>query len=96
MLFYVPPDDAALPIFPLSNVVLFPAIQTPLHIFEARYRQMVEHALAGDRRIGMVTVEPERVLDMSGDPPVFAIGSAVSVPCTRCARSPTARRPPRK
>jgi Lon protease-like protein len=66
----------SLPIFPLSNVVLFPLLQCPLHIFEPRYRQMSAHALAGDRHIGMVTVRPEGLPDMAGDPPVFATGCA--------------------
>jgi hypothetical protein len=65
-----------LPLFPLSNVVLFPRIQCPLHVFEPRYRQMVEHALAGDRRIGMVAVRPEHAHEMAGDPPVFPVGCA--------------------
>ena len=68
------PSPEALPLFPLSNVVLFPGVQTPLHIFEPRYRQMTEHALAGGRRIGMVAVRPEAVDAMPGDPPVFPVG----------------------
>ena len=34
-----------IPLFPLPNVVLFPSVFLPLHIFEPRYRQMVEDAL---------------------------------------------------
>jgi Lon protease-like protein len=67
-------DVAELAIFPLSNVVLFPRVQTPLHLFEPRYRQMAEHVLAGTRRIGMVAVPPEHVAGMPGDPPVYPIG----------------------
>ena len=63
-----------LPLFPLANVVLFPGVQTPLHIFEPRYRQMTEHALAGEGRIGMVAVRPESLDAMPGDPPVFGVG----------------------
>ena len=37
------------PIFPLPNVVHFPHLLLPLHIFEPRYRRMVEDVLAGDR-----------------------------------------------
>jgi Lon protease-like protein len=41
-------------IFPLANVVLFPGIQVPLHVFEPRYRQLTAAALDDDRLIGMV------------------------------------------
>ena len=47
-----------LPLFPLPNVVLFPNVFLPLHIFEPRYREMVADALAGDRMIGMVLLRP--------------------------------------
>ena len=47
-----------IPIFPLPNVVLFPNVFLPLHIFEPRYRAMVADALAGDRIIGMVLLQP--------------------------------------
>jgi len=65
-----------MPLFPLSNVVLFPEARVPLHIFEQRYRQMMEAALEGDRAIGMVTVLPDRQDDMGENPPVFPIGCA--------------------
>ena len=65
-----------LALFPLSNVVLFPRVRTPLHVFEPRYRQMTEHALVGDRRIGMVVVHVDHVAEMAGDPPVYPIGCA--------------------
>ena len=41
-----------LPVFPLT-VVLFPGTPLPLHIFEPRYRQMLDDCLAGDRRFGI-------------------------------------------
>ena len=34
-------------LFPLPNLVLFPAVIQPLHIFEPRYRQMAADAVAG-------------------------------------------------
>jgi Lon protease-like protein len=68
------PVREKLPLFPLANVALFPRVQTPLHVFEPRYRQMTEHALAGDRRIGMVVVRPEHLERMAEDPPVFEVG----------------------
>jgi Lon protease-like protein len=36
----------SIPIFPLPNVVLFPNVFLPLHIFEPRYRQMIAESLA--------------------------------------------------
>jgi hypothetical protein len=63
-----------LPIFPLPNVVLFPNVFLPLHIFEARYREMVADALASDRMIGMALLRPGWERDYEGRPPVYAIG----------------------
>jgi Lon protease-like protein len=40
-------------LFPLPNVVLFPHVILPLHIFEPRYRQLTEDALDGD---GLMTI----------------------------------------
>jgi len=63
-----------LPIFPLPNVVLFPNVFLPLHIFEARYREMVGDALKSDRLIGMVLLRPGWQRDYDGRPPVYPIG----------------------
>jgi Lon protease-like protein len=65
-----------LPIFPLPNVVLFPNVFLPLHIFEPRYRTMVSDALRGDRIIGMVLLRPGHEGEYEGRPPVFPIGCA--------------------
>jgi hypothetical protein len=72
-------DAQVLPIFPLSNVVLFPHVKTPLHIFEPRYRAMTEHALTGDRRIAMVLVRPDHLSEMAGDAPVYPVGCAGTI-----------------
>ena len=64
----------AIPIFPLPNVVLFPNVFLPLHIFEPRYRQMTAESLAGDRIIGMVLLRPGYEPDYEGAPPVYATG----------------------
>jgi uncharacterized protein len=66
----------AIPIFPLPNVVLFPNVFLPLHIFEPRYRQMVSDALDGDRIIGMVLLRPGWEADYEGRPSVYPIGCA--------------------
>src|SRR5579862_9504447 len=65
-----------IPIFPLPNVVLFPNVFLPLHIFEPRYRRMVDDALNGDRIIGMVLLQPGWERDYEGRPPVYPIGCA--------------------
>ncbi len=65
-----------IPIFPLPNVVLFPNVFLPLHIFEARYRQMVDEALKGDRIIGMVLLRPGWQGNYEGRPDVYQIGCA--------------------
>jgi Lon protease-like protein len=63
-----------LPIFPLPNVVLFPNVFLPLHIFEPRYREMVADALDSDRMIGMVLLKPGWEHEYEGRPPVYPIG----------------------
>ena len=42
------------PLFPLTGAILFPRSHLPLHIFEERYRAMVEDAMAGPGRIAMI------------------------------------------
>ena len=63
-----------LPLFPLPNVVLFPNVFLPLHIFEPRYREMVADAIDSDRMIGMVLLRPGWEHDYDGSPPVYPIG----------------------
>lgn len=67
---------STLPLFPLPNVVLFPNVFLPLHVFEPRYRQMVTDALAGERIIGMVLLQPGYEEDYDGTPDVYEIGCA--------------------
>lgn len=52
-----------LPVFPLDGALLLPGGLLPLNIFEPRYLNMIDDAMAGDRLIGMVQTrggEPER------------------------------------
>ena len=67
---------AAIPIFPLQDVTLFPHSTQPFHIFEPRYRAMVADALAGDSIIGMIMLEPGHDAEYEGRPPVYAVGTA--------------------
>ena len=65
-----------IPLFPLPNVVLFPNVHLPLHIFEPRYREMVSDALDGDRIIGMVLLRPGWEGDYEGRPSIYPVGCA--------------------
>jgi ATP-dependent Lon protease len=47
-----------LPLFPLPDVVLFPGRPLPLHIFEDRYRLMINTVLEGDRKFGVLLWNP--------------------------------------
>jgi ATP-dependent Lon protease len=47
-----------LPLFPLPEVVLFPGRPLPLHIFEFRYRIMMNTILEYDRRFGVLMIDP--------------------------------------
>jgi uncharacterized protein len=67
---------AMIPIFPLQDVMLFPNIARPLHIFEPRYRAMVADALKGNRIIGMVMLKAGYEAEYEGRPPIYSIGCA--------------------
>lgn len=69
-------SGAELPIFPLQNVVLFPRVKTPLHLFEPRYRQLARAVLDGERRLVMAVVRPEHVDEMPGNPPIHPVACA--------------------
>ncbi len=66
--------------FPLQEVLLFPGQILPLHIFEPRYRQMIEDSLDGPGRIVMATIRPGTRSE-GGSPPavmhVAGIGEIV-------------------
>ena len=53
-------SEIELPLFPL-NVVLFPGVVLPLHIFEPRYRQMIADCVQQKTPFGMVLARPESV-----------------------------------
>jgi len=78
-----------IPIFPLPNVVLFPNVFLPLHIFEPRYRAMVADSLDGDRIIGMTLLQPGFETTYEGRPAVYPIGCAGVV--THTERMPDGR-----
>jgi Lon protease-like protein len=66
--------DARLSIFPLAGALLFPRAQLPLHIFEPRYRALVNDALARDRRIGMIQPREAELGAGQRRPALFDVG----------------------
>lgn len=54
------PEDFAneVRLFPLPDLVMFPGNVQPLHIFEERYREMLEDALAHDGLLAIATLQP--------------------------------------
>ncbi len=52
------PDRA--PVMPLPGVLLFPNALLPLHIFEPRYRAMLDYALVRDRIFCVALIKPSR------------------------------------
>ena len=55
----------ALPVFPLENVIVMPAAELPLNIFEQRYLNMVEDALKAQHMFGMIQPDPNGKKDGS-------------------------------
>lgn len=70
---------APLPLFPL-NAVLVPGLVLPLHIFEPRYRQLIEDLLAipeeDEREFGVIAVKDGRDLERDGLAALYPIGTA--------------------
>ena len=70
-----PQGDFLLPIFPLPNLVFFPHTRLPLHVFEPRYRQLIQDALEGDHRFGVVLLRPGWERDYYGAPALHSYGT---------------------
>src|SRR5688572_24110488 len=71
-----------LPVFPLTGAIVFPGMVLPLHVFEPRYRNMVEDALAADAVFGMIQPvvprQDNRPLpgDENENPDIYKVGCA--------------------
>ncbi len=64
-----------LPLFPL-NTVLFPYAQLQLHVFEARYREMIEYCVENDLGFGVVLI---REGEETGPADPYLVGTAVRI-----------------
>ncbi len=60
-------EPRRIPLFPL-NVVLFPGMLLPLHIFEPRYQLMLRRCLEGDRTFGVCLIRAGREVGEAADP----------------------------
>lgn len=68
-------------LFPLPNLVMFPHVVQPLHIFEPRYCELLDDALSGDRQIAMVLLQRDWQRDYQQRPaiaPVACLGKIVA------------------
>ena len=68
-------------LFPLPNLVMFPHVAQPLHVFESRYVEMLEDALATDRLIATGLLLPGWETEYEGRPPmdpILCVGRVMS------------------
>ena len=68
-------------LFPLPNLVFFPNVVQPLHVFEPRYREMMADALDDDRLLTLVLLQPGWEQDYDAKPaihPVACLGRIVA------------------
>ena len=65
-----------MPMFPLGSV-LVPSAGLPLHVFEPRYRALVQDCLAGDREFGVVLIE--RGSEVGGDDVRIDVGTVARI-----------------
>ena len=61
-----------IPVFPLSNFILFPKTEVPLNIFEPRYLDMINDSMKTDKLIGMI--QPKNSNDENGVPKLHEVG----------------------
>ena len=60
-----------IPVFPLSNFIIFPKTTVPLNIFEPRYIQMIDDSMKSDRMIGMI--QPKKTGKLK-KPDLYSVG----------------------
>lgn len=66
-----------LPLFPLKNVVLFPGMVLPLHIFEPRYREMINRCIDEKLQFGVVLIDEGQEVGATAKP--HKVGTAARV-----------------
>ena len=63
----------AMPLFPLPGAVFLPHTMLPLHVFEERYRDLIEDTLAADGYLAIPRLRPGWEADYDGSPPLFSV-----------------------
>jgi len=79
----------ALPVFPLPGTLLLPQTLVSLHVFEPRYRRMMEHVLEGHRVLAVAMLDEHGAPDAFGRPPMCGVAGVGVV--RRSARLPDGR-----
>jgi len=64
-----------IPLFPLTGALLLPFAHRPLNIFEPRYLEMIDDALAGNRLIGLIQPEDTSEESPRGRAPLQSVGT---------------------
>ena len=61
-----------IPVFPLSNFIMFPNTSVPLNIFEPRYIEMINDSMRSEKLIGMI--QPKKTTDKKIIPELYKVG----------------------
>ena len=61
-----------IPVFPLSNFIIFPKTTVPLNIFEPRYIDMINDSMKSNKMIGMI--QPKNTSDQKNKPDLHEVG----------------------
>ncbi|MCP4571312.1 MAG: hypothetical protein GY838_03100 [bacterium] len=69
---------SAVPLFPLPDYFLYPGVVAPLHIFETRYRQMIEDLLDGPGRLVTTAYRPDSPQSRYG-PVTLPVGTLAEI-----------------
>lgn len=74
----IPRDDLTeLPLFPLNNVVLFPGMRLPLHIFEERYKAMIGDCIEREAPFGILLIREGQEVGEPAEP--FRVGTTARI-----------------
>ena len=61
-----------IPIFPISNFIIFPKTTVPLNIFEPRYIEMIDASMKSNKMIGMI--QPKNSNNEKNNPELYEVG----------------------